>query len=155
MRDIADASGLGRTTVYRHFPHRQDLVEAIYAQVLVEAGAVIDAALDARGDALDALRGLGPGLVAIGDRYRFLNAHPELRERTLTGDPQVGDPLRAFLERAQVAGEVRADQPVSWLLAVLRGLAVVAILELHAGRLTAEDAGRHLGETFAAACAPR
>ena len=37
MREIADASGTGRTTLYRHFPDRQALVAAIYERVLNEA----------------------------------------------------------------------------------------------------------------------
>ena len=155
MRDIADASGLGRTTVYRHFPRRQDLVEAIYLEVLVEARAAVDAALAAGGPVLDVLRALGPRLVAIGDRYRFLDTHPELRERALAGERDVDEPLAGFLRRAQAAGEVRADLPVSWMIAVLRGLTAVAMVEVGAGRVTADEAGRHVGETFAAAVAPR
>jgi AcrR family transcriptional regulator len=155
MRDIADASGLGRTTVYRHFPRRQDLVEAIYLEVLAEARAAVDAALAQGGPALEVLRGLGPRLVAIGDRYRFLDTHPELRERALAGEGEADDPLPGFLRRAQAGGEVRDDLPVAWMIAALRGLAVVAMVEVGAGRVTADEAGRHVGETFAAAVAPR
>ncbi len=39
MRQIADASGLTRTTVYRHFPSREDLLRAIFRVVAAEVDA--------------------------------------------------------------------------------------------------------------------
>src|SRR3954465_4225590 len=83
MQEVADASGLGRTTVYRHFPRRQDLIDALFEDVLGEAAATIADARTERGGGLALLRGLGPRMIAIGDRYRFLDAHPDLRERAL------------------------------------------------------------------------
>jgi AcrR family transcriptional regulator len=154
MQEIADASGLGRTTVYRHFPRRQDLVDALFADVLAEAAREIDEALQAPGSPHELLCALGPRLIAIGDRYRFLEAHPEMRERALTVGGEVGNPLAAFLSEAQTRGELRGDLPVSWMLTTLRGLAVVAMYELTAGRLTVDEAGSFVGETVAAAFAP-
>jgi AcrR family transcriptional regulator len=154
MHEIADASGLGRTTVYRHFPRRQDLVDALFVEVLREAWEAIAEALRDDGDALDLLRVLGPRMIAVGDRYRFLEVHPELRERALTAGDEVGNPLAARLTEAQARGELRDDMPVSWMLTTLRGLAVVAMIEVTAGRLTVAQAGDLLGETLAAAFAP-
>jgi AcrR family transcriptional regulator len=154
MQEIADASGLGRTTVYRHFPRRQDLVDALFVEVLREAWEAIAEALRDDGDALDLLRVLGPRMIAVGDRYRFLEVHPELRERALTAGDEVGNPLAARLTEAQARGELRDDMPVSWMLTTLRGLAVVAMIEVTAGRLTVAQAGDLLGETLAAAFAP-
>jgi AcrR family transcriptional regulator len=154
MQEIADASGLGRTTVYRHVPRRQDLVDALFVEVLREAWEAIAEALRDDGDALDLLRVLGPRMIAVGDRYRFLEVHPELRERALTAGDEVGNPLAARLTEAQARGELRDDMPVSWMLTTLRGLAVVAMIEVTAGRLTVAQAGDLLGETLAAAFAP-
>jgi AcrR family transcriptional regulator len=154
MQEIADASGLGRTTVYRHFPRRQDLIDALFTQVLREAAATIGEALRAPGTPIELLCDLGPRIIGIGDRYRFLDAHPELRERALSAGDEVGNPLATFLSRAQARGELRDDLPVAWMLTTLRGLGVVAMYELTAGRLTVDEAGRYLGETMAAAFSP-
>jgi AcrR family transcriptional regulator len=154
MQEIADASGLGRTTVYRHFPRRQDLVEALFADVLREAGQTIDEALHEPGSPHELLCALGPRLIAIGDRYRFLEAHPDMRERAMTVGGEIGNPLASFLAEAQARGELRDDLPVAWMLTTLRGLAVVAMYELTAGRITVEEAGSFVGETVAAAFAP-
>jgi AcrR family transcriptional regulator len=155
MQEVADASGLGRTTVYRHFPRRQDLIDALFEEVLRESGQTVQEAIAHAGSARELLCDLGVRILAIGDRYRFLDAHPELRERTLSGDgvAEGRDPLRSYLIEAQGRGEVRRDLPVSWMLTTMRGLAVVAMVEVSAGRMTVEEAGRHVGETCASAFA--
>jgi AcrR family transcriptional regulator len=153
MQEVADASGLGRTTVYRHFPRRQDLIDALYEEVLHESGQTVRDAIAEATTARALLCDLGARIIAIGDRYRFLDAHPELRERALAGtdDSEGRDPLDEYLTAAQRRGEVRADVPVSWMLTSMRGLAVVAMFEVSAGRMSVEDAGHHVGETCASA----
>src|SRR3954451_12367147 len=59
MQEIADASGLGRTTVYRHFPRRQDLIDALFSDVLRDAGRTIEEALRAPGTVRELLCALG------------------------------------------------------------------------------------------------
>src|SRR4051812_12758193 len=122
MQEVADASGLGRTTVYRHFPRRQDLIDALFQEVLRESGETVQEAIAHAGTARELLCDLGIRVIAIGDRYRFLDAHPELRERTLSGDGDAEgrDPLRTYLSDAQARGEVRRDLPVSWMLTTMR-----------------------------------
>jgi AcrR family transcriptional regulator len=154
MQEVADASGLGRTTVYRHFPKRQDLVDALFEEVLREAAETVEDALRNATSARELLCELGPRIIAIGDRYRFLDAHPDLRERALTPRDNEENPLEAYLELAQARGEVRADLPVTWMLTTLRGLGVVAMVEVGAGRISVEEAGKHVGETCASAFAP-
>jgi TetR/AcrR family transcriptional regulator, mexCD-oprJ operon repressor len=55
--EIAQAAGLGRVTVYGHFPSREALVEATLARLL-EQGETILAGLDLAGDPREALRAL-------------------------------------------------------------------------------------------------
>src|SRR3954454_17730889 len=71
MQEVADASGLGRTTVYRHFPKRQDLLDALFEEVLREAAEAIDRAVEAPGSPRRLLCDLGLDMVAIGHRYAF------------------------------------------------------------------------------------
>jgi AcrR family transcriptional regulator len=151
MQEVADASGLGRTTVYRHFPRRQDLIDALFEEVLREAAETVEDALRNASSARELLCELGPRIIAIGDRYRFLDAHPDLRERALSPQNDDANPLEAYLNKAQARGEVRRDLPVAWMLTTLRGLGVVAMVEINAGRMTVDEAGQHLGETCASA----
>jgi AcrR family transcriptional regulator len=155
MQEVADASGLGRTTVYRHFPKRQDLIDALFEEVLREAAEAIDRALESPGSPRRLLCDLGPAMVAIGDRYAFLDAHPELQERALSLSAEAGNPLGTYLATAQERGEIRRDLPVHWMLTTLRALAIVAMVERRAGRMTAEEAGTYVGETMASAFSPQ
>jgi AcrR family transcriptional regulator len=158
MQEVADASGLGRTTVYRHFPRRQDLIDALFEEVLREAAITVGQAVDAAAGARELLCDLGVRVIAIGDRYRFLDAHPDVRDRTLAGEDAMdgaNNPLEDYLTEAQRRGEVRDDVPVTWMLTTLRGLGVVAMVEVAAGRMTVDEAGRHVGETCASAFATR
>jgi AcrR family transcriptional regulator len=152
MQEVADASGLGRTTVYRHFPKRQDLIDALFDEVLREAAATMEEAVRAPSSARALLCDIGERIIAIGDRFAFLDAHPELRERALQGAGSTdADPLATYLAAAQKRGEIRSDLPVAWMLTSLRGLAIVAMVERQAGRMSTEEAGSYVGETLATA----
>ncbi len=153
MRAIADASGVGRSTVYRHFPTREELLRALVHRVLEESRALASATAASELPAAETLRGLGPAIVAIGERFRFLDAHRHLREQILAETAARDDPLEPWLAAAQARGELRGDLPVAWMLAMIRGLAVAAVGELRAGRVEVEQAGRLLGETLATAFA--
>ena len=154
MQEVADASGLGRTTVYRHFPRRQDLIDALFAEVIRDAANTIAEALRTAGSARELLCALGPRFIAIGDRYRFIDARPDLRDRALRPIDEVTNPLETYFTKAQERGELRNDLPVSWILTTLRGLGVVAMVEVNAGRMTVDEAGRYVGETCASAFSP-
>src|SRR3954452_3542771 len=83
LEEIARRAGVGIGTLYRHFPSRHALIEAIYAEHIGEVEALAQAAADAE----DAWAGL----------TAFLERMLELQARNL--------PLRAaFLQSANDAG---------------------------------------------------
>lgn len=119
MREIALASGTGRTTLYRHFPDRDALVFAIFDRLIGEAHALTARALSAGADAdpVHVVADLGVELADLGDRYRFLQ---ENRLSTRFADPDARAerrmPLRRYVAAAQQAARVRDDLDVDWLL---------------------------------------
>jgi AcrR family transcriptional regulator len=156
MGDIADASGLGRTTVYRHFPNREDLIRALFVRVVEDGRAMAAATAASSQLPLDALRGLGPKIVEIGERYRFLDTHRHIREAALaSAEDGSDDPLAGYLAAAQARGELRDDMPVPWMLATIRALGIASVDQLIAGHVTPEQAGRLLGDQLVDAFAPR
>jgi AcrR family transcriptional regulator len=149
MATIAERSGLGRTTVYRHFPARNDLLLALFARVIDEARAVTSAVIEEGLPAAETLRALGPAIITIPDRFRFLHEVRSIGEEMIaetTVDPSA--PVRQFLEAAQRRGEINADLPVQWINAAINGMALAAATEMNEGRLTVAEAGRVLGETM-------
>jgi AcrR family transcriptional regulator len=155
MRDVADASGLGRTTVYRHFSTREDLVRALFDRVFEESGERMVRAAEAGGDAETVLRRIAADLINLGERWRFLEQHKALRDERLASPEEANDPYERWFSETQAAGGLRTDVPVTWMLAMLRGMSVAAIDELLAGTVDAPQGARLFGETLVAAFTPR
>lgn len=141
MQEVADASGLGRATVYRHFPTREDLVAALLGRVGDEVAQLIAAALAEPGPAPAVLRRLATDAVALGRRWRFLQAlGPE-------ADAELDAPaarFAAWVAGAQGRGELRAGVDPAWIGAVTRAVLEAAV---DAGG-DPRAAGREAGETL-------
>lgn len=140
MAQIAEASGLGRATLYRHFSTRADLVHAIQQQALASAGAKIAACdLDKHPPAV-ALELAIRALIGVGDRYRVLGRETTLDPSVLPKQQAVARPLLATVERGQRSGVLRSDIGPDWILATMANLLVLALREISAGRLDPEQA---------------
>ncbi len=125
MQDIAEASGTGRTTLYRHFPDRKALLAAIYDRVLAEADDNTARTLSAEqgSDPVHVVADLCVELAGLGDRYRFLEQHvaaPPRKDRDQALSQ--GAPLLDYLEAGQRRGLIRADLDAAWLFDVLVAL---------------------------------
>lgn len=132
MAEVAAASGVGRTTVYRHFPHRDDLLRAVYRRVVEDAHAVVIARVDASAaagdrDILGALAAITLELAALGSRYTFLDGRREQTEELDAIVAEVGpEPLASFIAGGQASGQVRGDLTVAWITEVMHHLTVLA-----------------------------
>jgi TetR/AcrR family transcriptional regulator, mexCD-oprJ operon repressor len=153
--EIAQAAGLGRVTVYGHFPSREALVEATLARLL-EQGETILAGLDLTGDPREALRAL------IESSWRLMadagavleaaqSALPPGRIRELHAKQLRR--LEGLIRRGQSEGAFRADLPASWLVSVLYHVLKGAAADVGAGRLDPADAPRLIAATVLAAYA--
>lgn len=156
MVDIARAAGVGRVTLYAHFPSRLELVDAVVARALGEGHRALDA-VDLNGDPRRALFRLiesswllivqlGAIMVAAEavlppGRMRELHAEPATRVQELVG-------------RGQVEGVFRTDLPVSWLVGTLHTVMHGAAAEIRAGRLALDGAAAVIAATVLAAYTP-
>jgi TetR/AcrR family transcriptional regulator, mexCD-oprJ operon repressor len=153
MAEIAQAAGLGRVTVYGHFPSREALIEATLTRLL-ERGEAVLAGVDLTGDPHQALRTLiesswrltataGAVLEAAQavlppGRIRELHVKPAQRVEELIG-------------RGQAEGAFRTDLPASWLVSVLHHILKGAAADISSGRLDPSDAPRFITTTVLAA----
>jgi TetR/AcrR family transcriptional regulator, mexCD-oprJ operon repressor len=123
MNDVAEAAGVARATVYRYFPNRESLLEALARAAVSDvdarlASARIDEVAPEEGiaRAVRALVEVGSPFVLLArDRLR---SDPEQFERALT------QPLRRLFERGQSAGDIRDDITSARLTESLIGLIV-------------------------------
>lgn len=151
MREVADASGLTRTTVYRHFPSREDLLRAIAGVVAREVDAAALAATTGDPPLEQVADSIARSSVALGRRFRFLTSDMVGDEAATAGDAA----MVRWLAVARERGEVRADMPVTWQLRAVRSVAGSAV-EAHAdGEASAEEAERLLAQTLIAVLAGR
>ena len=113
MEAIAKQAGVGVGTLYRHFPNRLDLVEAVYesdvqelaatAQRVVaelEPGAAVDAFFDAF------VRYAQTKQALLGELQQSFEKHPDLRSRCRE---QIESSFDMVIEHAKQAGAIRND----------------------------------------------
>lgn len=148
MAEIAEASGLGRATLYRHFRTRGELVRAIQRQALDAAGAAIAACELDKQPAPVALKCAVEALVGVGDRYRVLGREVSLDPSMLEQQQSVARPLLETVLRGQKTGELRSDLPAPWVIGSMGNLLVLALREIGAGRLSTEDAAAIVAATL-------
>jgi AcrR family transcriptional regulator len=150
MQEIADASGVGRTTVYRHFPAREDLVAALVSQVADETTAVTEEVVANGASAEEVLRSLAARTVSLGRRWSFLRSQ---RQEVLASLQRSDEAYRTWVVRAQRAGELRRDFDADFILAITRTMITAAIDE--SDRLGPDHAGQLGGEALVSALSPR
>jgi TetR/AcrR family transcriptional repressor of mexCD-oprJ operon len=140
MAAIAAAADVSRATVYRHFPTREALMDAIRSQALAAgAHAIVECRLE-EGCAADALRRLVEAWLEIAERYGFaqLVGHPG----SPLGDEDrahrrraFGEPLTALFTRGQAAGEFSVAVTPEWATRVFGATVIAAARAVDEGVL--------------------
>ena len=151
------AAGVGRVTLYAHFPSREALLAAAIDQVATQATELLDVARIDDGPAPDALvrtiRAAWPTLdslwglqVAAGAQAATLMRHHSawFLER-----------LDHLVARGQAEGSFRSDLPTAWLVTAIVSLVHTAGQEVNDGRLDASVATEVLEATLLSVLAPR
>lgn len=121
MNDVAVAAGVARATVYRYFPNRKALLDALGDVATNEAAARLEAARLADVDVNEAVRRAVRALVEVGDYFSVLvrqrvGPSPHEFQQGIIG------PLNLLFERGRSSGAIRDDVPSSWLTESLVGL---------------------------------
>lgn len=164
MAQLAEAVGISRATLHRHFSNRDELMIVLghraheqWAQAQVSSGmaeATGSNDPEAIGRAMSALLA---GLIEVADEYGFgltdyaLAVHPELKRRA----DELEEREIAFYAAAQHAGLLRADLPARWISNTVYGLMVTVRESLRRGDVARRDVPRLFLSTFLDGAAPR
>ncbi|HZO96635.1 MAG TPA: helix-turn-helix domain-containing protein [Gaiellaceae bacterium] len=145
VREIARRAGVGVGTLYRHFPAREELVDAVLEEAFEEVVASAEAAL-AEPDPWLGFRRFVEEALALRARNRGLKdvaeAHMRGRRRAAAMRRRLRPPLERLVARARDAGALRADFTPEDVPLLFWGSD--RVLELTAG-VSPELWRRHLG----------
>jgi AcrR family transcriptional regulator len=129
MTEIASRSGVGRATLYRHFPTREILLQELQRVVVESVGEGLRAAqlesLPAR-DALDRAVGV---VLSVGHEYAVVIREQVPVPRDVA-ERLVRDPIRGMLARGQAEGVLRQDCSLEWLEDTFIGLAQAGLQQI-------------------------
>jgi TetR/AcrR family transcriptional regulator, mexCD-oprJ operon repressor len=132
MSDVADAAGVARATVYRYFPNRQALLDALARAAVADAAARLASARIDQVPLEEGVRRAVRALVEVGD-YFVVVARERVRPEPEAFEEGFAAPVRRLFERGQKTGDVRADVPATWLAEALVGC-VVSVLAARPAR---------------------
>jgi AcrR family transcriptional regulator len=127
LEDIARRAGVGIGTLYRHFPTRGDLIEAVYVEEVETLCRSADDVRDA--EPWDALVGWLRRFVAyvatkqaLAEELFAANRDAEVFKSCRVAFYGAGEPL---LKRAQDAGAVRPDVSIDEVVQMVGGIAKI------------------------------
>jgi TetR/AcrR family transcriptional regulator, mexCD-oprJ operon repressor len=130
--DIAAAAGVGRATLYRYFPTREALLEALEAQAHEELAArITDAGLD-RVPVPEALERLLRAFLAVGDCYIVVvrehgKDHHGMAQHHKEMDAELMAPIRAVFQRGVDDGVLRDDLGIDALMELFGGIVLASL----------------------------
>lgn len=145
MNELAEAAGVSRATVYRHFDSRAVLLDAIWRQAVDQGQQALSQSRLQEGSATAALRRLVGAWLDIAERYSFaqLAAQPELNPSQQAREHQrrvLREPLLDLIARGQAAGEFTAVLSPEWSSRVFGALILAGARAVADGTLSREEA---------------
>ncbi len=150
MATLAQASGVSRATLYRHFPSREELVKEISLEAIRLTDNATAPVFEHYQDAEQALREMIEALIPFGDRYHFL-----ANENQAGADPKVADESRRqlselaeFVDQAKQEGFFAEDLPTRWIVVTIDSAIWTAWHSIHRGILAPSDAAQLVYRTL-------
>ncbi|MEV0839193.1 TetR/AcrR family transcriptional regulator [Actinocatenispora sera] len=130
LETIAKRAGVGIGTLYRHFPNREALVEAIYADQIGQLRTSAEKLLASHPPAAALRRWTGTFLEWAAAKHGMAEAlHRVVASGRITHGEMRGELIAAvalFLEAGAAAGDLRADADPADVAALFAGVLVVA-----------------------------
>ncbi len=156
VAEVATAAGVGRATLYRHFPTRELLLEAIRSQGLAEGERAAERCRLHEGTATDAMGRLLGAWLESGDRYRVIVVNPSRPEQVevRAQEERLAGAILQVVERGQAEGEFSTALPSHWAMTAVGALLVAMIVAVGEGRVPRESAHALLIETVTGALRP-
>ena len=128
--DIARRAGVGVGTVYRHFPTKDALVEALAEAHFDQLADVVESALAVDGDPWtvfsDTIWGTAAPAAADVAWCEIIAGHPHSVQAAAAGQERLAAATATLIERAQAAGAMRPDATVADVKTIMCGFGHIA-----------------------------
>ena len=142
LADIAAKAGVGRATLHRYFPSRDDLVRALALTAISEMDAAADAACEDASTHAEALRRCLDALIPLGDRHGFLATEPLDDPAILSAFERQTEETLELVEAAKAEGVFAGDVPATWIVQAYDHLLYAAWECVKDGELTHAQAAK-------------
>jgi AcrR family transcriptional regulator len=146
LADIAAHAGIGKATLHRYFPSREELMLALGYRALELVEQTILSASPEEGSAPEALARIVEALIPLGDKVHFLlneevlETHPAF----ISAEEVANAPVLALLKRGQAEGSLRSDLSAEWMLHHINYALFATWHSVHKGFTARRDAPRWL-----------
>jgi TetR/AcrR family transcriptional repressor of mexCD-oprJ operon len=126
MTQIADAVGIGRATLYRYYPTREDLMRALGDAALTRTRAKLDEAQIDTVAFPEALARVASVLIEARAEYAVLERAVVKQDKRKV-DRKIGAPIRALFSRGLAEGSLRPDVSEAQHLELFKHILMAAI----------------------------
>ncbi len=153
MAEIAEAAGIGRATLYRHFKTREALIKKLVLDCYEEFDAAYAPYLHLEGKA--AIQRVFEIAMQMSHRFNFLFRRWSLVEddKDLQRlDDSTQDEMSYLFDQAKDAGDIDKHIPNAWLIAFFDSLLVSGCTLVESGDIDAEQAANYAMRSFFDGC---
>lgn len=118
LAEIAKAAGVGRATLHRYFPGRDDLIEAMALMAADELEAAVNTAVADAASYTEALRLCLEAMIPLADRQYFLANEPLERFPAVAAiHVRQNQELANAIDAAKSEGGFDPNIPTAWIVA--------------------------------------